>query len=156
MDDENILIAVALVRRHGPSGTKWLGKLNPATNTIRFPIGFADSKETLRDSVIETVAWELGINPKRDILVSRMAQLNFEFANSVPAVVDQKPFIASFYNVEIYGRSPRESIGCDPQVRWLSSEEIWTGKSRDGELLDPLIFQMVTRTQVIRQWESTA
>jgi hypothetical protein len=153
---ETILLSVALIRKLGDQGIRWLGRRNEATGLLKFVIGQPTGAESLREVVTQAVAWEMGLDRKHDFLVSSMAQLNFNFRDSVPAVRGGQPLKVSFYNIEIYRRGVMKNLDDDPRNVWLTSEEIWDGRSEDGQRLDPLVQQLVSQSQVIRSWESSA
>ena len=155
MQDDSLFVAIALIRRIESSGTKWLGRLNPATKSLRFVLAYPDSMARMRQSIGEAVAWEYQLDQKKDLLVSSMAQLNYEFTESVPAVSNGVPISVSFYNVELYGNSAKVKVDKDEKNYWLTSQEIWQGRSDVGLPLDPLIQQVVAGSQVINEWESS-
>lgn len=154
-DDDLVPVAVALIRNIEPSGTRWLGTMNPATNTLRFVFSYPDGKSTMRQCLGEAVAWELSLNATKELVVSSMAQLNFDFPDSVPAIANRQPLRVAFYNVELYGKSAREKIANNPDCQWLSSHEIWNGVSEKGNRVDPLVQQLIAGSKVIQEWESS-
>lgn len=156
MSTETIALSIALIRKKDDQGLRWLGRLNPATDTLKFVMAFPAEKESFRESVTKEISWELGLDRKSDFLVSNMAQLNAEFPESLPAVTNGTPLKVSFYNVEIYRRPILAALIEDEQNFWLSSEEIWAGQMSDGtKRLDAMLHQMITKSEVIRSWESS-
>jgi hypothetical protein len=154
---ETILLSVALVRKlDDRGGVLWMGRKNPATGSLKFVVGQPSGPESLREAVTEAIVWELGLDRKKDFIVSSMAQLNFDFPDSVPAVRGNQPLRVSFYNIELYRRDAMKLLDDDPNNVWLTSEEIWDGRSADGLVLDPMVQQLVTQSEVIRSWESSA
>lgn len=132
-----------------------MGRKNEATGLLKFVVGQPTGSESLRESVTEAIVWELGLDRKQDFLVSSMAQLNYDFPNSVEAVRGSQPLRVSFYNIEIYRRDAKQRLNDDENNVWLTSEEIWEGQSDTGHKLDPLVQQLVTQSEVIRSWESS-
>lgn len=156
MEAEIIPIAVALIRKIDDNGIFWLGRKKQIDGLLKFVIGQPMPRKSLRESITAEVAWEFELNRSRDFLVSNMAQLNFDFPESVPAVKNAQPLKVSFYNVEIYRRSVMQQLDGDPQNVWLTSNEIWDGQTADGQRLDPFVHQLITRSEVIRSWETSA
>ena len=155
MDKEIIPIAVALIRKNDANGTCWLGRRKQADGLLTFVIGQAMPRKSLRESITAEVAWEFDLDRGKDFLVSNMAQLNFDFPESVPAVKNAQPLKVSFYNIEIYRRGVLRELDEDSQNQWLTSTEIWDGQAVDGQRLDPLVHQLITRSEAIRSWETS-
>ncbi len=153
---ENIWLTVALIRKYDDGTVHWLGRLNDATETLRFVIAEREPQTSMRTSLAAEVAWQFDLDPNQDLLVSNMAQLNADFPDSVPAIQGDLPLRVSFFNVDLYRKQVRQRIAEDPQNHWLTSDEIWAGVSRQGLRIDPLIHQLITRSQVIRSWESSS
>ena len=155
MAPEILPIAVALIRKTDSNGIFWLGRNQKPDGMLKFVISEPLERKSLRESITEEVAWELDLDRSKDFLVSNMAQLNYDFPASVPAVKNSHPLKVTFYNVEIYRRSVRERLDDDPNSTWLSSTEIWDGKTANGQRLDPFMHQLITKSEVIRAWETS-
>ena len=155
MEPEIIPIAVALIRKIDSNGIFWLGRNQKADGLLKFIVSQPMERKSLRESITEEIAWELDLDRSKDFLVSNMAQLNFDFPASVPAVKDAQPLKVTFYNVELYRRSVRQQLEDDPRSTWLSSTEIWDGKTEAGLRLDPFMHQLITKSEVIRAWETS-
>jgi len=155
MESETIPIAVALIRKTDDNGIFWLGRTQKDNGLLKFVVGQPLARNSLREAITEAVAWELDLDRSKDFLVSNMAQLNYDFPASVPAVKNNQPLKVTFYNVEIYRRSVRKQLDEDPRSTWLSSTEIWDGQTANGQRLDPFMHQLITRSEVIRAWETS-
>ena len=156
MEPEIIPIAVALIRKTESNGIFWLGRNQKAGDLLKFIVSQPLAGKSLRESITEEIAWELDLDRSKDFLVSNMAQLNFDFPESVPAVKNAQPLKVTFYNVELYRRSVRQQLDDDPRSTWLSSTEIWDGRAENGLRLDPFMQQIITRSEVIRAWETSS
>lgn len=155
-----LLLAIALIRKidvdsESQRTTRWLARQSPVTGKLRFVVGYPENRGLMRENLMEEIGWEFGLDPKIDFVISKMAQLNYEFPDSLPIIADQVPLVVAFYNVEMYGKRARGIIDEDTQNVWLTSEEIWQAKSESGLALDPLVHQLITTSQVIRSWESS-
>lgn len=155
MDNETIPIAVALIRKIDKDGLLWLGRKKQADGLLTFVVGQAMQRKSLRESITAEVAWEFDLDRSKDFLVSNMAQLNFDFPESLPAVKNAQPLKVSFYNIEIYRRGVTQQLDDDPRNQWLTSNEIWDGHTADGQPLDPFVHQLITRSEAIRSWETS-
>ena len=155
MEPEIIPIAVALIRKTDSNGIFWLGRNQKEDGLLKFVVSQPMERKSLREAITEEVAWEFDLDRSKDFLVSNMAQLNYDFPASVPAVKNAQPLKVTFYNVEIYRRSVRQQLDDDPRSTWLSSTEIWDGKTASGLRLDPFMHQLITKSEVIRAWETS-
>lgn len=150
---DKLEIAVALIRRIGEQ-IHWLGKLNHADNTVDFVIAGRLEKESWRESVTREVAWELGIDRKRDFIVSNMAQLNIEMEMVLPGSTSPTEVACAFYNVELYRKATIAQFQEHEDFVWLTSNEICDGVTKSGAKLNPMILSLNSAANVIQHWES--
>ena len=146
-------IGVALIRKMDQK-IRWLGKIDPTSQQIDFVIAERLEKESWRESVTREVAWELGIDRRRDFVVSNMAQLNIQLDTILPGSTEETSVACAFYNVELYRKSAVEQVDQNENLVWLTSNEICNGVTDDGIELNPLILILNEEAKVIQHWES--
>ena len=150
---DTLEIGVALIRQVDQR-IVWLGKHNRVTQQVDFVIADRLEKESWREAVTREVAWELGLDRKRDIMVSNMAQLNVEFKSTLPGQSEPTSIVCAFYNVELYGKSARESVRQNEDFLWLNSNEICAGVTESGLPISPFLILLNQQSKVIQHWES--
>lgn len=150
---EKLEIGIALVRKLD-SQIKWLGKIDRTIKQVDFIMARRLERESMRESVLREVSWELDIDRRRDIVVSNMAQLNLDFETTL--LGDGEPSIVScaFYNVELYRKTVVQLIEEKEDFIWMTSAEICSGTTDDGMELNPLMVELNNQAKVIQPWES--
>jgi len=151
---ETYELSVPLVRRLDQHGLRWLMRLHPKQGQLRFLNVQRLENESCRESVAREVSWELGLDRKRDFLVSNMAQLNVDFIGTLPGQTAVSCNRISFYNVEIFRQAALEKLEGDPNNVWVSSNEICEGITLSGIPLDPYMSSLIRDKGVIQAWES--
>lgn len=156
MEYQELDIAVGLIRHRDGDILRWLVGWRPKLEYYDFTIADRLEGESAREAVTREVAWQYGLDREREFLVSNMAQLNLEQAETMPGDFVPTLVRAAFYNVELYRRSGLDRIRRRPDCEWLSSQQIWEETASDGRPINPLMVHLIKRSQVIRQWESTS
>lgn len=146
--------SVALIRRVQDGKNLWLARASrQRPNVLNFVSAPRLESESFRETIRREVAWVLDVDPQRDLLVSNMAQLNLEFVACLPEDEADSHVAASFFLVEIYGRSTMQKIEEDAKNRWLTSAEVCAGYLASGEELDPRLVFLLDRAKVINAWD---
>lgn len=153
---EDLNLAVALVRYGSPRGCRWLAVWDQRRKHYDFVVGQQLGEESFRETVLREVSWELRLDRRRDFLVSNMAQANLQLAGDFPGLAaPARSLRVAFYNVELYRAEALSQLNRDPRGCWLSSQEICCGIANDDRTLNPLLVELVRRSQVIQPWESS-
>lgn len=153
-DMEKWFQSIALIRRIEDGKNLWLARAsNRRPGMVDFIAAPRLGTESFRETIRREVGWVLDLDPKRDLLVSSMAQLNLEFVASWPNSTSDSHIAASFFLVEIYGRRAMQKIEEDPANRWLTSGEVCSGSLETGETLDPRLLFLLDRAKVINAWD---
>lgn len=146
--------SIALIRREHEGKSKWLARAEAnQPNVLNFISAPRLGSESFRDTILREAAWELNLDPKRDLLVSSMAQLNLEFVAQLPNETDETHVGASFFMVQIYGKRALRQVESDPTNHWLSSSEVCNGHALSGEKLTPRLLFLLNRAKVINAWD---
>jgi len=146
--------SVALIRRVENGKNLWLARAQQGSaNVLSFISAHRLESESFRETIRRETAWVLNLSPKRDLLVSNMAQLNLEFVACLPKDETESHVAVSFFLVEIYGKKAMQLIRDDPANRWLSSAEVCAGELDSGERLDPRLLFLLDRAKVINAWD---
>ena len=152
---DKLEVGVPLIRKISDR-VEWLGRINRSKQQIEFLMANRLEKESWRDAIMRDVAWELDLDRKLDMLVSKMAQLHLEFDAVLPGQVDSTRVICAFYNIEFYRKSAKAKVEANQDFIWLTSTEICAGVTDEGMPIDPLLLFLNGRAQVIQHWETDA
>lgn len=152
---QSLQLSVALIRKIDDQ-VRWLGKVSQSRQQIDFVTAQRLESESWRETITREVAWELGLDRKRDFIVSNMAQLNVEFEARIPGHDEPTQIACAFYNVELYRRKVLEEVEAKEDFVWLTSREICDGRSESGLVLNPMIVLLNEHANVIQRWESDA
>ena len=149
-----IELAIALIRKDDSGQAAWLVKRGIDPPELSFIMANRLEGESMRESVTREVAWELGLDRSRDLLVSNMAQLNLEFVGPLPDRQHSTLNRVSFFNVFIYRKRQIEVFSEHQDFRWVNASEICEGLSQDGIPFSPLATRLIVDAGVIQTWES--
>ncbi|MDG2014246.1 MAG: hypothetical protein P8J33_12120 [Pirellulaceae bacterium] len=153
-DMEKWFQSIALIRRVQDGKNLWLARESDRRpDMVDFIAAPRLESESFRETIRREVGWVLDLDPKRDLLVSNMAQLNLEFVASLPNSTADSHIAASFFLVEIYGRRAMQKIESDPANRWMTSGEVCSGDLETGETVDPRLLFLLDRAKVINAWD---
>ena len=144
--------SVALIQQTGESPTRFVLLWNDEEEKFQFIVGERIDKESFRESVTREVAWQLGLDRKKDFLVSNMAQLSMEYVETSPFDDSQTHVAVAFYNVHIYKQRVLQTLNEQSDKRWTLSKEICKGKTADGEMIDPQVVEWINRRRIIEPW----
>lgn len=148
---QTLILAMALIRHRSENGSRWLTKWNGCRGMYELICAQRLEDEPFRETVAREVAWQLNIG-RRDFLVSNMAQLNLEYDDVLPGDCDPTHIAISFYNVDLYRQSARETVEANENLAWLPSPEICQGITPCGKPLNPVHCSLINRARVIESW----
>lgn len=162
---EKIAFAYALVE-HPKKRSNWLVKRRVDISR-HAKWDFLQSErlemESFRDSVLREVGWELNVNPKKEILVSRMPQLNFEkmgvldsdrgLLNAWEDADGEAPFhyVIEFYKVFSYCRDFCDRIEQKADLDWVTTKDLFSGVYAETAI-SPRLIELLRLTEVIQPW----
>ena len=153
-DMEKWFRSIALIRRSEEGKNFWLARPSiDRKGTLDFVSAPRLQRESFRETIRREVSWSLDVDPRKDLLISNMSQLNLEFVACLPQDFTESHIAVSFFLVELYGKQVKEQVFGDSNNRWLSSAEVCAGQSRDGEPLDPRLIFLLDRARVINAWD---
>lgn len=146
--------SIALIRRDHEGKNRWLARaLAHQPNVLDFISAPRLGSESFRETIRREAAWTLNLDPKRELLVSSMAQLNLEFVANFPHDTQETHIGVSFFMVQIYGKTAMQQVEADVANHWLSSQEVCDGFAVSGEQLDPRLLFLLKRAKVINAWD---
>lgn len=146
--------SIALIPRDHEGKNRWLARSQRhQPKVLNFISAPRLGTESFRETIRRETAWTLNLDPKKDLLVSSMAQLNLEFVATFPNEIHPSHIGVSFFMVQIYGKAALQQVEADSANRWLSSREVCEGPLPKGEKLDPRLSFLLKRAKVINAWD---
>lgn len=103
--------------------------------------------ESVRESLDREIAWLLDLRRGKDYIISSMARLNLHLPKEAPD--DEADGVVEFYVVDLYGKSGPASVELSNQLRWLTGEEVLSGRTTDGEAINPCLVELLARADVM-------
>ena len=155
MDHHKKSISIALIRKLGIEGWRWLAKWDERNHYFDFITSECLEGESAREAISREVAWELDVNRGRDILICNMAQSNLNLFEVLPGDHHETALKVAFYNVELYRKQAVQKVNENGELAWLTSQEICDGQTHDKIAMNPKLTYLIQRSQVIQHWESS-
>ena len=141
--------SIALIRHHDEPEHHWLSFWNAAAQQFSFVVAERLENESWRECLDRELAWELDLRRGKDYLISSMARLHFEEAIVEPNSDEPAKLEIEFYVVDPYGRAGREAFKSLPDSRWLSNNELRSGKCESGEAIDPWLVDLLRKADLL-------
>lgn len=149
---EKIFQSVALIQATDNRKTRLLVRGNRTAGGWQFIVGERLGTESFRETTIREVAWQLDLDPAKDFIVSKMAQLSVEWFETVPGEDCESHIAVAFYPVHIYRRGVLEELQADPCNRWVSTAEICAGQTRDRRPIHPTVVNWINKWEILQPW----
>ncbi len=139
--------SIALLRHPEKLENLWLAYWNAGRGFFDFVAAEPIEGESFRESLDREVGWILDLRRGKDYIVSSMARLNLE----LPAEDSETDAdgVVQFYVVDLYGKAGRASVELNNQLRWLNGDDVLSGKTAEGEPVNPLLVKLLTKADVI-------
>ncbi len=146
------VFVVALIRNVVGDSTRWLTIRESGSETWDFLVCHRLGNESLQELLQREVSWRLDIR-RSDFLVAGTAQLHVNpmSAASNPDEGDEVELI--FNSVDLYKSATLTQLENNSNFRWLSAQELCTGRTNDGQLINRRIPNWLNRWHVIQPWE---
>ena len=149
---EKTFKSVALIQHASAGQKKMLLRQKTPAAAWQFVVADRLEGESFRESVSREVAWELRLKSRSGFLVSSMAQLTVEYAETL-CDASERLVSVTFVNVHIYREEVLQELNEDPLNRWFSAAEICHGQTPSGAVIDPQVVDWINRWEVIQPWQ---
>ncbi|HRF01744.1 MAG TPA: hypothetical protein PLI18_14570 [Pirellulaceae bacterium] len=147
---------VALIRRMTDQGPEWLLRWNPTRECSELIEADRLSGETYREALYREIDWQLGLDRKKDYLMSSVPRLHFELTpcGRVHPAKTFEPETANYgrlelYAVEVYRAPTLERLAADEKNCWTRPIELLEGVDGQGRALREDQFRWLERTEAI-------
>lgn len=139
--------SIALIRHPEYLEDQWLAYWEEGRKRYDFVTAERLDNESFRDCLDREVAWVLDIRRGKDYIISSQARLHLDLP--IDSEIAGAFFVTEFYIVDLYGKSGFASVELNKQLRWLTSEEVLSGRTVDGGLLNPALVALLNKADVI-------
>ena len=123
---------VALIRRRQDGKTLWLAQWNSHWQGYHFVAGHKRAEETFRQCAEREVAEELHLEAGTDFTVAAEPLARLEYTAWSESAKAETRYTVELFPVELNGEGARQRVESDAANRWLSEEEIHSGRCGDG------------------------
>ncbi len=124
---ESFVGSLGLVRDQSSLPVRWLLRKRSRLEFIQAERLEGDS---YRDCIQREVAWTLNLHRDKDCLVSSHSRLHLSQAIFVPEENQEVWFEVELFVVEMFTEAAQQTVANDPDVAWLTGEEVHAGQSK--------------------------
>ena len=150
--------SVALIRHIENERANWLVRWDPQQSQAAFVESPRLEGETYREALYREIDWQLGLDRKKDYLLSSVPRIHFEVSpcgNVHPAKTfdyEQSDFgIVEIYTAEVYRQVVIDKLNSDTHNCWSSSSEILSGVDGQGRPIRMDHFKFVVQSEAIQK-----
>ncbi len=139
--------SLALVRRIGVDGSRWLALWNVRWDAFHLVGGHRRPDEGFRDCLVREIYEELGLRDGLDCRVEPVPQAHLAYtawSNHARAETD---YTMELYTVTLEDRA-EPILGDNPAVRWLTESEIQYERCRDGRPVSPTMGFLIAKAGI--------
>lgn len=144
--------AVALIRREHEAQLWWLVQWNYESQRFHFVGGPKEGEESFRDCLDRQVSQGFDLRVGKDYIVSRGPRAHLQFTAISESTEEETQYVLELFDVQLFGKEAPEKIGSDSRNRWVTEEEILSGKTRDGEPISRLMTQLLSQADLFSEW----
>jgi isopentenyldiphosphate isomerase len=127
--------AVGVITRQMDGRSLFLAQWNPESERYNFVAGHKHSDESYRDCAVRRVRDGLGLAENEDFVTSTKPLTHTEFTATSERKGEVTHYTVEIYRIQLVGSAASMKIDSDPLNRWLSVDEIESGKSGDGKVV---------------------
>ena len=139
--------SIALLRHPEHLEGQWLAYWNEGRRQYDFVTAERLANESFRECLDREIAWVLDIRRGKDYIMSSQPRLHLDLP--IDKEIAGAFFVTEFFIVDLYGKSGRASVELNKQRRWFTSDEVLSGRTVDGALLNPALVALLNKADVI-------
>ena len=130
------LAAAALIRREQDGRTLWLAQWNQRWQRYNFVAGHKEPGESFRACLLREVGEELGLAEGADFQVAAEPAARLQYTAWSDSAGTETTYTVELFAVRLTPDAERH-VAADPRNRWLSEDDIRSGRCADGALVSP-------------------
>jgi len=142
------IAALALIRREEHGRPRWLLQWNPSWNAFSFVGGHKRPEESFRECMVREIGEELGLEDGTDFVMGGAPAAHLEYNAWSHGAREETAYTMELFDVQLEP-SARVAIEANPANRWLSEDEIRTGRCTDGRPVSGTVNLILTKARVL-------
>lgn len=139
--------SIALLRHPEQLENCWLAHWDASRKHYDFVTAERLDDESFRECLDREVAWVLDIRRDKDYIISSQARLHLDLPIEAFGVATF--CVVEFYIVDLYGKSGRASIELNKELRWLTSDEVLSGRTSERVPVNSTLVELLNKADVI-------
>ena len=140
------IAAIALICREEDDGTRWLARWNPNWNAFSLVGGHKWPEESFRECMVREIGEELGLVEGIDFVMADVPTAHLEYNAWSHGAQAETAYTMELFDVQIEP-SARAAVEANPANRWLSEDEIRTGRFADGRPVSETVSLILAKAQ---------
>jgi 8-oxo-dGTP pyrophosphatase MutT (NUDIX family) len=140
--------ALAVIRRPRDGGSRWLALWNAKWDAFHFVGGHRRPGESFRECLVREVAEELGLRDGIDCRVAPTPMAHLDYTAWSSHARANTEYTMELFAVELVEDAERALEG-HASVRWLSDDEIRSGRCRDGRPVSPTMGFLIAKAGIL-------
>jgi len=141
--------SLGIVRRFVDEEEQWLTIWDAKDSAYRLVQSTREESETFRDCLHKQLAFDLGLNPKKDYVISGLSMAHHQAPIEWPDECVPQWVIVQFFPVQLYGQAARNKVEQRSDVCWFTLPEIAEGRNSDGKPFHPKQLLLIERADLI-------
>ncbi len=142
------IAALALIRREENGRPRWLAQWNPNWKAYSFVGGHKRAEESFRECMVREIGEELGLEEGTDFVMAGAPAAHLEYNAWSHGAREETTYTMELFDVQLEP-SARAAIEANPANRWLSEDEVRTGRSADGRPVSETVSLILTKAQIL-------
>ncbi len=140
--------SIALVRRMDQGRTRWLVRHHSCGDYYQLISATCLENESFRETIDRELSWACRLTRGKDYLLSSVPRLHMEVMLKSEGENVQAIFV-EFYVADIYRDAVLAKLDEAEGFRWLSTDELRSGVTTDGQILDPLQSKLLAKADFL-------
>ncbi|MBD3673858.1 MAG: hypothetical protein HUJ26_10070 [Planctomycetaceae bacterium] len=141
--------SIGIVRRFINEVEQWLMIRDDELQVYRMIQSQREEGETYRECLHKNLIAELGLNPKKDYIISGLSMAHHQAPIEWPGEETPQWVIVQFFPVHLYGQKARDLIDQHPRIRWFTLTEIAQASPQEGYQFDSRQLELIERADII-------
>jgi len=142
------IAALAQICKKEDGQLRWLAQWNPNWKAFSFVGGHKRAEESFRECMVREIGEELGLVEGTDFVMAGTPAAHLEYNAWSHGAREETAYTMELFDVQLEP-SARAAIEANSANRWLSEDEIRTGRSADGRPVSETVSLILTKARVL-------
>jgi hypothetical protein len=140
--------SIGLIRHPKEVERLWLAVWDQQSAHFDFVFAERLENDSFRECLDREIAWTLPLRKGKDYLISSVARLHLDTAFSVAEQTNLMLYSIELFIVDLFGKMAAKSLANDPDMLWVSSEEVLGGQTNCGRKISPRLVSLIRKADV--------